>query len=88
MKTATFLLTLSIFLIALLGYLSLQTPEAAFYDEKEITTFERHYDNLKKIGDSSTLTPEARIELFYLTQSVHEKIASALAIDPDRNNFV
>ncbi len=83
MKTATFLLILSIFLVGLLGYVSLQTPSAVSYDADDITTFERHYANLKKIGDTATLPPEARIELFYLTQSVHEKIASALAIDPD-----
>ena len=52
-------------------------------DRHAVKQFEAHYNTLKTIGDTIDLTPEERITLFYLTQSAHEKIASALALNPN-----
>jgi len=82
MNTAKFFLLLIFILSLLVGFISTRSVDVTL-DHEELNQFERHYQHIKSIGDSSNLTPEARIELFYLTQSIHEKIASALAIDPD-----
>ena len=50
---------------------------------EKVEAFEAHFANLMQLADSLRLTPEARMTLFYLTQSTHEKIAAALALDPE-----
>jgi methyl-accepting chemotaxis protein len=82
MNTPKIFLLLIFILTLSLAFMSSTAPTTTL-DQDELEQFERHYQHIKSIGDSSKLTPEARIELFYLTQSIHEKIASALAIDPD-----
>jgi methyl-accepting chemotaxis protein len=63
--------------------LSIPPAQQRHLDQQAVTAFERHYQKLKEIGDAADLSAEERITLFYLTQSTHEKIASALAIDPE-----
>ncbi|MEA3372429.1 MAG: methyl-accepting chemotaxis protein [Campylobacterota bacterium] len=72
-------------LVALLVTISLTAENSTdvALDRTAVKQFEAHYDTLKRMGDATDLSPEERITLFYLTQSTHEKIASALAIDPN-----
>lgn len=82
MNIARIFLLLIFILSLLVSFVSTRSADVAL-DQDDLEQFERHYQHIKSIGDSSKLTPEARIELFYLTQSIHEKIASALALNPD-----
>jgi methyl-accepting chemotaxis protein len=83
MKLPTLIFIFALLMLTLLGYFTLSSTQSVQLDHNDITAFEKHYSHIKQIGDTATLPPEAQIELFYLTQSVHERIASALAVDPD-----
>ncbi|MDX1296400.1 MAG: methyl-accepting chemotaxis protein [Sulfurimonadaceae bacterium] len=86
MRTDYLLLTVIILALCGIGYLvqprqSLQP--ATELSAADVDAFERHFHTLTRLGDTLTLPPEERMTLFYLTQSTHEKIASALSLDPN-----
>ncbi len=83
MKLPTLIFIFALLMLTLLGYFNIASSQSVQLNHNDIVAFEKHYAHIKQIGDTAALPPEAQIELFYLTQSVHERIASALAVDPD-----
>ena len=83
MNISKIFLFLILFLTGSLAFTLLFTPETKELNGDNLKKLQRHYKDILSIGESSSLKTEARVELFYLTQSIHEKIASALAINPD-----
>jgi methyl-accepting chemotaxis protein len=79
MKLAKFLFITLILLSLALSYKVVTGSDIKHLNPDELHQFEYHYKHIKDIGDSTTLTPEAKVELFYLTQSIYAKILSALA---------
>jgi len=57
--------------------------KATALDTSEVENFEMAYSKITSLSDSTSLTPEEKIALIYLTQSVHEKVASKLSVNPD-----
>ncbi len=82
MKTELFFLIAILTLTAVLAFNTAPSQSHSPLQNDEIAKFQNHYEHIKNIGDTAKLTPEERIELFYLTQSVHERITAALALDP------
>jgi predicted nucleic acid-binding Zn-ribbon protein len=86
MRTDYFLLTVIILALCGIGYLvqpRQNLQPATQLSAADVDAFERHFQTLTRLGDTLSLPPEERMTLFYLTQATHEKIASALSLDPN-----
>jgi methyl-accepting chemotaxis protein len=82
MNITKIFLALILVLSTVLVFITINTSNTKELDTNNIEKLNLHYKHILSIGESSSLEPEARIELFYLTQSIYEKIASSLAINP------
>ncbi len=83
MNISKIFLIIILLLTTTLAFMLVNNSTQKELNSSDVEKLERHYKHILSITDSSSLKPESRIELFYLTQSIYEKISSSLAINPD-----
>ncbi len=86
MNISKIFLTFILILSAILFFLLLNSSNITTLDSKNIQKLQQHYKNIVSITQSHSLTPEEKIELYYLSQSIHDKITSALTLNTDTSD--